>query len=161
MSFPFFFTIKNNIVFFGLIIIIISEFIFIVISYDDSHQGEIWKEPNFNFKFQNGTYVHVIVDIENNKLVANPSIVMLNSSTSRIIWTNLTDEIIKVHIKNNIDFRVPLPPYYSGSIEPNDHGMVTLTNNAKLPVIITSENTEIQNIGVFGNEHVIIVEHTS
>lgn len=114
---------------------------------------------NYDPSFQDGSYKVVLIDVENNSLIANPSILKLDSKAHSIVWKNLSEYPLRIILPNKEDFRIPFPDYLNTVIEPNGFTVLTLFDEGQYQVNIhTVENKGITPISVFENSHSIIFE---
>ncbi len=131
--------------------------IFILTYYNTQYNGNL--TPSEEPSYQDNSYKVVLIHVENNTLVANPSTLTLDSKAHSIVWRNLSEYPVRITIPNNIDFRVPLPDYLNTVIEPNGFTVLTWFDEGKYSVNIhTIENKGIKPISVFENNHFIIFE---
>lgn len=148
----------NKILILSVCIVIVSITVVFILNYynvSDSMDSTV----NDVLGFQDGSYKVVLIDVENNMLVTNPSTLTLDSKAHSIVWRNLSEYSLRIIIPNNVDFRIPLPDYLNTMIEPNGFTVLTLFDEGEYQVDIhTIENKEIKPISVFENSHSIIFE---
>lgn len=114
---------------------------------------------NYDPGFQDGSYKVVLIDIENNMLVTNPSTLKLDSKAHSIVWKNLSEYPLRIIIPSKEDFRIPFPDYLNTVIESNGFTVLTLSDEGEYQVNIhTLENNGIKPISVFENKHSIVFD---
>jgi hypothetical protein len=147
----------NKILIISVCTSLVLAVVFILYYYNDSDSTN--SIENYNPSFQDGSYKVVLIDIENNSLTTNPSVLKLDSKAHSIVWKNLSEYPLRIILPSKEDFRIPYPDYLNTVIEPNGFTVLTLFDEGQYQVnIITVENKEIEPISVFENSHSIIFE---